>query len=224
MRLGAFSATIMLMPPQQTIYTPGETPPSNTGQYDFIVNGSSHASSGLFSANASLKTRILVVAIGSGLLLIAALLFAAIISRAGGINSSDLVGVAQRQMELARISQAPVTGADTQATQDFAATMMLSLISEQQVILHFLAQNGTSVNGQVLQARQSSLTDKTLKNAQTSGTYDQTYISIAREQLQSYVQALKTAYHNAPTKAEQQLLQDTYDQAQLLITQSSQTE
>ena len=215
------------MPPQQTVITPGQAPapaPANNGQFDFIVNADHNAGNGFFGANAPLKTRILVVAVGAAVLLTLALVLVAVISQVGSINSADLVGVAQRQAELARISQSPVTSADAQPTRNFAATTMLSLVSEQQSIVHFLAQHGTTVSAQVLQARKNTQTDTTLKNAQTSGSYDQTYISLAQTQLQAYSQALKQAFQNAPTIAEKLLLQDAYNQAQLLIAQSSQTE
>ena len=213
------------MPPQQTVIMPGQAPtPANNGQFDFIVNANHNAGSGFFSANAPLKTRILVVAVGAAVLLTLALVLVAVLSRVGSINSADLVGIAQRQAELARISQTPVTSADAQPTRNFAATTMLSLVSEQQSIVHFLAQHGTTVSAPVLQARKNTQTDTALKNAQTSGSYDQTYISLAQSQLQAYSQALKQAFQSAPTVAEKLLLQDAYNQAQLLIAQSSQTE
>lgn len=213
------------MPPQQTVFTPGQAPtPANNGQFDFIVNANHGGGSSFFSANAPLKTRILIVAGGAAVLLTLALVLVAVISRAGSINSADLVNVAQRQAELARISQTPVTSADAQLTRNFAATTMLSLVSEQQTIIHFLAQNGTAVSTQVLQARKDAQTDTALKDAQTNGSYDQTYLSITKTQLQAYSQALKQAFQSASTIDEKFMLQDAYSQAQLLLAQSSQTE
>jgi hypothetical protein len=211
------------MQPQQPTYPPGQAPiPQNTGQYDFIVNTGNHRSGGLLSANTPMKTRIVVVAGGGVALLVLALLFFALLSNTGNNNNDALIAVAQRQAELVRISQQPVTQADQQATQNFAATTYTSLMSDEQVILHVLALHNAKVSSSQLAARQNPQTDSQLASAKGSGTYDQTYLSIAQSQLNAYIQALKTAYTGAPTLGEKQDLKDAYDQAQLLVTMSSQ--
>ncbi len=213
----------MLMPPQQTVFSPGQAPvPQNTGQYDFIMQGN-HRPKGLFSLGSSMQTRIIIILGGCIVLLLVGIIISAIFTKGGNNTNAALLGIAQRQAELARISQLPVSQADEQSTQNVAATMYASMLSEQALFSNLLASQGAKPSSKQLAARQSALTDNELASAKTSGTYDQTYLSIASTQLSSYIQALKLAYAAARTTAEKQDLHDAYGDAQLLLTLSGGT-
>lgn len=214
----------------QTVFTPGQTPPPsmpaapNNGQYDFITNYGANNSGGLFSPNAPMKTRLLVVGGGAGLLLVLALLFFALLSRPAGLSASTFISIMQEQTELARISQLPAQNATAQPTQNFAATAQLSLLSERSVFVAYLQAHGSSVTIKTLQLSKNLKTDQTLQAAQTSGTYDQTYLSIAQAQLTTYEHSLKQAFDASKSTSQRQLLNDAFVQAQLLLAQSKQTE
>ncbi len=220
-----FSTIIKLMQPESVItpgQAPGNTPPP--GQYDFIMQNANHNSGGLFSANAPIKTRILVVAGGCAILLVIALIFFAILSRPAGLSVSTLVGIAQKQTELARISQTPSENATGQAVQNFAATTRMTMLSERQIFVTFLQTHGSSVDPKTLQATRSLKTDQDLLAAKSSGTYDQIYIAIAQAQLAAYEQSLKAAFNAATTQSQRKLLNDAYMHAELLIAESKQSE
>lgn len=211
------------MPPQQTYMPYGQTPAPVPGpeQYDFILNGN-HKPASRFTTPRSMTGRILVVAGGGAVLLIAALVLVSILSKPTATNVTALESIAQRQTELARISQTPILAASSQTTQNFAATTMLSLLSEQQAFVSFLQQRGVKVSSSVLQATKDSSTDTTLKNAQTSGDYDQQYVAVADSQLNSYEQALRQEFTASKDASERQLISNAYMYAKLLSQQSTQ--
>ena len=209
------------MQPQQIISPnyPPPTPavPPGNDQYDFIVNYGNRQPGGFFGTGTSMKTRIIVVATGGLLLILIAWIFFALLTNTGSVNSGQLITLVQQQAELARISKQPATQATGQTAQNLAATTELSLISQETSLLQFLQAHGTNPSAEVIAAKRSSSTDSTLLSAQTSGTYDQTYTSLATSQLQTYAQTLKQAYAGAQSQTERTLLNNAYDDAQLLL-------
>lgn len=216
------------MPPTQPNngFGPVNTTPPSLGPepYDFIRNYGTNKQRVPLLSGTSLKNRILIVVGGVMVLLLLVWVFAAIVSRASNASAAALIALAQRQTELARISQQPVQRATAAATQTFAVTTQLSLLTDQQTFVSFLSHHGISVSAKTLQATANAQTDAALQTAQTAGTYDQTYISIAQSELTSYEQALKQTYTSAKNLSERQLLSQAYDNAKLLSQQSSQTE
>ena len=212
------------MPPQQ----PYGPPPSQTGpeQYDFIVNYGKQKQPNRLVAinNSSFKSRLLLTGGGGLLLLILAWIVIALISGSSQNSSAPLVGIAQQQNELARISLEADQNASAQPTQIFAITTNLSLESEQRAVLAYLHSFGSTPSSSVLQASLNAKTDSVLKAAQITGTYDQTYISIAQSELTSYENALQQAFVSTKNLQEKQLLSTAFTQARLLMQQSSQTE
>jgi hypothetical protein len=208
------------MPPPQSAYGPVSTPPLG-GNYDFILNSNRGSSPDLL-ARLPMRNRIVVVCGGFAILILAAWMLFSIINGKPG-TAPQLVRLAQQQQELARISDAPGRNATSFAVRDFAATTELSLASEQQTLLKFLNGTGTKLQTQTLAAMVSKTTDDQLKNAQASGTYDETYNSIAKQQLNTYISTLSQAYQNSKTTAERTILKNAYDHAQMLLALSSQT-
>jgi len=212
------------MPPQHP-YGPS---PQQEGpeQYDFIVNYDKQKQPNrLISVNnSSFKTRLLIAGGGGLLLILFIWVFIALLSNSSNSPTAPLIGIAQAQNELARISLLASQNAVAQPTKTFAITTNLSLLSEQQAVLAYLHGLGSNPSSAVLQATLNISSDASLKVAQNTGSYDQTYISIAQSELSSYENALKQAFANTKNLKEQQLLSTAFTQAQLLMQQSSQTE
>lgn len=221
-----FSIIIVLMPPQQPYYTPPPQPavpptPSQP-QYDFIMQPAPQSSGDLLTKfiGTSTSVRIAAAAGAVGVILIIIMLVAVILSGNNGLNTTALISVAQKQTELARISSDPSTSATQQPTKNFAATASLTLISDQQALVNFLSLHGSKPSTSTLAASKSANTDSKLQDSQTNGTYDSTYLSIARTQLASYEKSLQIAAAGSKSKTEQQLLSAAYIHAQLLVEQS----
>ena len=193
-----------------------EPPKTGPEQYDFIVNSDKqNQSKRLINVNnSSLKSRLLIAGGGGLLLIIVFWIFLAILSNSSRSSTAPLISIAQQQNELARISLEAYQNASAQPTKNFAITANLSLLSEQQTLLAYLHSLGSIPSSTVLQASLSTKTDADLKAALISGTYDQTYISIAQFELSSYEHALQQAFANTKNLQEKQMLSTVYTQDQ----------
>lgn len=233
---GAGAALVIKYPymqPQQpgTVYGPPSspsTPPANTGQYDFILNYGANKKSPLPSVpvpgQSSVIGRILVAVGGGIVLLIAAwIFFGIIIAKKPAVDPAAFTTIAQRQTELARISLEPAQNATGLDTKNFAATVQLSLLTDQETIVSLLQKYGVKLNQTMLAGRKNSQTDAALQQAQASGTYDQAYIAAAQSQLHDYEQELKQTFNATTNATARQVLNNDYTHAQLLDQLSKQT-
>lgn len=212
------------MQPSQPIY--GSAPQPTQGpnpDYDFIVNYDKHHRNN-WLLTASLKTRIFVVGGGLFALLLISWIFIALLSSAGSVSTAGLIDLTQRQNELVHLATIASTQAKQQPTIDFAASLRLSAQSDQNQLLSYLNLLHAKPSNEVLILRQSSTVDKQLTTAAASGAFDQTFVTTVQAQLATYIQALQQTYKSASTPTERQLLSQEYNHAQLLLTQSKQTE
>ncbi|MEO6513279.1 MAG: hypothetical protein ABIR37_01220 [Candidatus Saccharimonadales bacterium] len=207
------------MQPQQPYYQPPATPgPDNTGQYDFIVNNN------VPSKRPASKNMLLVV-VGAAVLVI--VLAWIILSLAFGGSSSataPLVTIAQEQTEIVRIAKLADDSShlSSQDTRNFSKTTRLTVGSDQAKLVAFLAKNGKKLNEKQLAGKQSATTDAALDAAATSGTYDSTLVSTLQTQLKTYQTSLQQAFTGATSSSEKTLLKAEFDNATLLIEQSTQ--
>lgn len=207
------------MNPQQPYGAPapGSMPPA--GQFDFIVNAKPKGSNWLLAA--PLKTRIFVVVGGFIALLLVAWIVIALLS--GGTSSPDrLVSVAQQQIELTRVAKSAADNLQSPSIKNLASNIKLSMMSDDQALLAYITATGSKPDDKVLALGKNAATDQLLASAVTSGTYDQTYLSIAKNQLNTYALELKQAFNTASSTKERTLLSNAYSHAQLLIDQSNQ--
>jgi len=156
-----------------------------------------------------------------GGLLVLLIIFVIIKGLLGGSNNfTAFVGVAQDQQELIHLvagtsQQTNITAAD----QNFAATAQLSLTSSRSALISYLTNNRQKVSTKVIDLKVSSATDSQLADAVSAGTYDQTFQQIMKGQLTTYLSDLKQAYKQTSGKRGHALLNDDYNQAQLLVRQ-----
>jgi hypothetical protein len=199
------------MPPQQ----PGVSP---NGQYDFIVNPTGYRQTSNWLLQAPLKTRLLVFGGGVFGLLLIIWIFIALLSAGGNANVQNLTTLAQEQAELARISFAATQNATSGTAKNLASTVRLSIDSDEQLFVQYLGNLNAAPSSDTLAQGANPQTDVQLTNAQTSGTYDQTYTTIVTQQLTTYASDLKKTFNSMSDANERQLLSGAYQHAQLLLT------
>ena len=210
------------MQPEQPYYQPTPAGPENTGQYDFILSHPPQKPAG-FRRGGNTKT-ILAVAVGALVLIGLIWLILSLAFSGRGNSIAPLVGIAQQQTELVRVSKAATATQQlrTQDAQNFAATAELSLTTDQQAIVSLLAKSGQKPKTKVLALKQNAKTDAALDAAKANGTYDTTFLSLMQTQLQAYQATLQQTYGSATNKTEKQTLTKAYKNAQLLLELSSQ--
>jgi hypothetical protein len=216
-----------LYPPDQAASAagplyPGVQPSAAAGpsqEYNFITNPEKPAKRAWLPGGNSLPQRALLAA-GGLLVLVIIFVIAKSLLGGGGSNLTPFVGVAQDQQELIHLA----TNASQQTNlivnnKNFVATAQLSLTSSQAAIGKYLSVNGQKVNLKTLNLKLSASLDTQLTNAAAATTYDQTFQEITKAKLTAYLSDLRQAYKQTKGKNGRALLNDSYNQAQLLLTQ-----
>ena len=188
--------------------------PPNQNQYDFILNHQKRTPVDWLSS-AGLPIRIGIVAGGLLGLLLLFVIFSSLIG-SGNDSSSQLTDIAQRQAELIRISSS-VPNAAAPTIQNLAASVKLTMSSDQHTLVSLLAQNNKAIDEKTLAARRSQTTDTQLTHAQQDGTYDTALTSVIEQQLSVYIQIVQQAFTASHSHSERSILQADYAHGQLLV-------
>jgi hypothetical protein len=201
-------------PPQSF---PGQPPQSSASPqpsqpYDFITNPPSPQRPSLLG-NSSLPIRIALISGGLLVLLIKSLI-------GGNSNLPLFVTVAEDQQEMVHLATNAALQKDLSVNnQNFAATAKTSLSSTQSQVITYLDSNHVKVKAKALNRKLSLATDKQLTAAAAATTYNQTFQEVMNTQLNGYVTDLKQAFKLTKGQKGHALLNDSYDQAQLLLKQ-----
>lgn len=193
--------------------------PTQPEAFDFIVNPDKPVTkrAALPGAN-SLLGRVVLVAVGIIILVIAFNIVKTLVS--GSSNLPSMVTVAQDQQELVHLATAAAQQQNLSVTdKNFIATAQLSLASAQSKLLAYLKTNKAKVTAKVLNLKVSAATDSQLTAAQTAATYGQTLHDIMKAKLNGYATDLKRSYQQTKGTHGRALLSDAYDQGQLLLIQ-----
>lgn len=208
-------------PPPAPLYPGNEVQPQAqpSKEYEFIVNPGKPARRPWLPGGNSLPMRVLLA---GGALLALIIIFIVVkgFFGGGGTTLTSFVGIAQDQQEL--IHLATNAGLQTNLTtvnKNFAATAQLSLTSSQSALGKYLSNNGHKVSLKTLNLKVSTSLDEQLANAATAATYDQTFQQIAKTKLNAYMNDLSQTYKLTKGKNGRALLNDDYNQAQLLLVQ-----
>lgn len=162
--------------------------------------------------------RTVVLALGGTFIVM--IILAVILNSVGvkKINTEDLVNLAQVQTEVIRISQ---QGAATsrQSTRALGTTVEYTLKTQRQQVSTLLIKHNRELGKKELTLKQNANTDKQLKAAKATSTFDLVYAQVMERLLQSYARELQTTLGKAATKSERELLSSYNQQVQLLLTQ-----
>jgi hypothetical protein len=207
------------MQPQQPYYPPPSSPaPDNTGQYDFIVNN------GASSKRPAPKNMLIFIVGAAVLLVILAWVILSLVFGGKGGAVAPLITIAQEQTEIVRVTKLADDSnrLSTQDAKNFSKTTRLTVGSDQSKLVAFLAKNGKKLSEKQLGSKHSATTDTALDAAASSGTYDSTLVSTLQTQLKTYQASLQQAYTGATSSSEKTLLKSEFDNATLLLEQSTQ--
>ena len=216
-------------PPSSTpVAQPNQPPVSSPGPYDpgyaFIMNPSQPPKRRVALPSVPglgpLATKVLIGLAGLVLVLIIFSVTKSALSGSGNVPA--LTAVAQDQQELAHLSTNAALQTDISTTnQTFAATASLSLASAEAQLISYLSLNGHKLAAKQLSLKVSVSTDSSLTAAESTGNFNQTFVSIMQSKLGTYMSDLNTAYKLTKGAKGRALLVSDYKQAQLLLSQLS---
>jgi hypothetical protein len=150
-----------------------------------------------------------------GLLFI--IVVAAVVLKGGkSSNVSQLVAVAGRAQEIARVSTLVQQQSTDPNTQYLAATAQTALTSEQYQLTTYLAKHGVKVSPAQLLLYKNSSTDTQLTTAKQNNALESTYDSYLKNALATYQTSLRTAAQGA-SKTSLALLSDANASAQVIL-------
>jgi len=201
------------MDPQQ------QYPGSSQGNpYEFILNPNKPAKAKAFGPKNRLPV---ILGLIAGAVLLVVIVLSVILSAIAPkkIDTATLVGLAQTQQELIRISSQAATSAVQQSTLNLASTVEFTMTTQQQQTEDVLSKNGVKVDTKQLALKQNATTDQKFASAKSTSTFDEVYTEIIQTQLNSYASTLKGLTTISASQSERDRMSDYYRQTQLLISQ-----
>ena len=198
------------MPPSDGPYNP----PGN-GNFDFILNPKQAAKKPRLSFGLKIPRPVKIAAIVTVVLLLLIIIISVFTGKSN-VNSLNFANLMARQQELVRISLLAEPDLKNDEAINTAATLISSLGSDQARLKTYLKQQKINVSDQQLNKLKNADTDQQLETAKLSNKADDTYLQIAKQQLESYRQALQTTYKDAGPNA-QQILSAAYDSTDVIL-------
>lgn len=137
-------------------------------------------------------------------------------------NKNDYLLIAERQGEILHILSTDISqttiGQLSVRDQNFVATAGLSLTTAQSKTLVFLYDYKDTVSPNILANAYIPAIDNELKNSLSINNFDNTFNTIMKSQLDSYINELKVAYNSTNVSNGKSLLKSEYVEAKLLLT------
>lgn len=199
------------MPPLQQFPAPAPEQPEQS-PYDFFMENQHPQKKGP-------GAKMLFVVVGAlvGLLVIVGVIAAALMG--GSEEIGPELSVAQSQQEIIRIATDGTKNAKSSNLQNFAYTTSLTVTSAQQEYLEILGRYGVKVDAKELALGQNAQSDKALAAALNVNTYDTTFSSIMKSELDKYEIKLNEVAAKVTNKKDQAIIQKQNAGAQLLRAQ-----
>lgn len=205
------------MPPASTDNKPTENP------YDFIVNQAPKPKRpSLLGSQTSFTKRLLII-LGGGLgLIIVIIIFVSLLSSPP--KTAGLVSAAEEQATLLSLSEVAGKTASQQITKNLAATVQLSLLSDQLSLVTYIKDLNSSLkitDTSLLTQQGTALTAQL--SADPANSFDSEYVQLTQTHLSTYLNLLKQSYSSSDPTAEKILLSNLYNAANLLLKQANTT-
>lgn len=190
--------------------------------YDFITNPQAPAKKSLLGGGG--KQKLILFVAGAT---VVTLILVIVASLFGGTSSTDSYWAALRQhTEIIRVTELGTTSARNNRAKNLAVTTRQTLQS-QQTDLNSLAQKVggiKKIEPKLLQAGKDATTDERLTKADQLNKFDEEFLTVLHEELTAYQAMLKTLYDDSSSQTTRDILSGMYDQIQLLVDGSAQTE
>lgn len=205
------------MEPQQQPGQLGHNP------YDFILNPpkptTKHPLGGLPLPKVGGHSLVAQIAVLIGGAVIVMIIIAIVVSALTGnnLNTTDLTNLAAEQAELIQIATTNGSTVTLSSNQQLAINAQLTLQTDTNSLLNFLATQGVKPSAKQLQADTSAATTVQLQNAQANSTIDTVFAQVMQNQLQTYAGSIKKDYNEATNPTLRKLLRTDYAQAELLL-------
>ena len=199
----------------QDLNIPTVTP--NNNPYGFIMDAPHKPKKSLLPSGNSAKSRLLVVLGGLFVLFVVFSILMPLIFGSKDNSTTQLKSLAAEQQEIVRVATLGVQGAFDPALTSYAQTTKLTVQSQQNEVLGYLASHKIKIAPKLLTAVLNSKTDTALIEAKASNRYDEIFSTTIKSELATYAGNLQTAYKNAGNPKSKAMLARDYNNVQLLL-------
>lgn len=188
--------------------------------YDFILNPEKPKKTHKFGFGGNNLFKTIAFILGGTFILMLIATIAINLLAPKTLKKEDVIGLAQTQQELIRVSNEATGSAVQQTTKNLAATVQYTITTQQQATLKVLLAKGVNVEKKQLELKQNADTDQQLTTATSTSTFDTVFTQIIENQLNSYASNLKQLYEQTGAdKTEKDLFAKQHTEVQLLISQ-----
>jgi hypothetical protein len=191
-------------------------PQSPDPKIDFMLKNQAPAKRGFGLPALSKPIKIMLGAILAVILLV--IISSALSGHKGGATK-DITAALARGQETLRVTQLTQQQLKFQDpnTQALAATVNVTLSSDQQQLLAYLSKNHTKVSKVQLASDIDKTTDTNLQSASQNNSLDSAYVSYLKDSLSKYQADLQAAY-NAAGPNGKAILKSAYDGTTTLLS------
>jgi hypothetical protein len=194
-------------------------PPSASNpnpNYDFIFNDKA------VPKKSKLPTGLNPIVLIAGALIvimILVLILSAVLGSKGSLDKASLTDVIGKAQEINRISSAQQPNLKDPNVSGLAATAAVASDSDQATLSNYLTSHKVGIDKKklALYATNDKSIDNQLTAAQQSDTLDQAYSSYLKTALNSYAEAIKTAYAANQSINIKNILQQAYNSTETLL-------
>lgn len=194
-------------------------PPSASNpnpNYDFIFNDKA------VPKKSKLPTGLNPIVLIAGALIvimILVLILSAVLGSKGSLDKASLTDVIGKAQEINRISSAQQLNLKDPNVSGLAATAAVASDSDQATLSNYLTSHKVGIDKKklALYATNDKSIDNQLTAAQQSDTLDQAYSSYLKTALNSYAEAIKTAYAANQSINIKNILQQAYNSTETLL-------
>ena len=134
-------------------------------------------------------------------------------------NSDQMVVVAGRAQEIARVSELVIRNSKDNDGLSLATTMDEAMTSQEVQLRSYLAKQKVKLDPKLLLTYVNKSTDASLAEAQQNNAYEQAYYSYLKDSLTRYQTSLNTAYSAAGPKGKA-LLSDANESVKTILSAS----
>lgn len=188
-----------------------------TNPYQFITDPQKQSSGPKFGG--SMKSRIIIVAGLALLLIIAASVVSVILTsiNRGPVNQlKDIVAQQEEIIRIAGIGAEKAIGVDTRS---YAQTVLQSVQTDQSKLITQMEKSKISITKLELASKKNTKTEEALEAASAANRYDEAIKQDLSEKVADYAESLKSAYDKGPGNAMEQVLSESFDNANAILGQ-----
>ncbi len=178
--------------------------PPNQNPYDFINNSNQTPKKSLL-AGGDTKTRIIKVALFSTVILIVLVIFYSLVFGNKKSSSELLIKPAAQQSDLIAIADIGAEKVRDGKINQLMTTAGVIISSQNSQTLALITKGGIKADAKTLLPYQDPKFADILKEAETSGKFEETFMGIYQNRLDQYAIALKTAYAGSSGSAKEKL-------------------